>query len=145
MEKRIVGATFGLICLLAYTPLALAQVHLVTSTPVVEGTVHGPVVAVNLKFNSRVDGKRSRLILVFPKMERRRCSRRRSSPRLKSLRLAPSSNPARTYCASKAHSKDQLLESFSGRVGTRLIRIGSEQLLATQLALPLETPDSIPA
>jgi putative transposase len=40
MEKRIVGAAFGLVCLLGYIPLALAQVRLVTSTPAVQGTVH---------------------------------------------------------------------------------------------------------
>jgi methionine-rich copper-binding protein CopC len=66
MKKVIVSAALALICLFAASPLALAHALLVSSTPAVHGIVHGPGVAVDLKFNSRVDGSRSRLILVFP-------------------------------------------------------------------------------
>ncbi len=66
MKKFFVSATLGFICLFAGSRLALAHALLVTSTPAVHGTVHGPGVAVDLKFNSRVDGKRSRVVLVLP-------------------------------------------------------------------------------
>jgi copper resistance protein C len=66
MKKVVVSATLALICLFAASPLALAHALLVSSTPAARGTVRGPGVAVDLKFNSRVDGSRSRLILVFP-------------------------------------------------------------------------------
>jgi copper resistance protein C len=66
MKKVFISAALGLVCLFAASPLALAHALLVASTPVVHGIVHGPGVAVDLKFNSRVDGSRSRLMLVFP-------------------------------------------------------------------------------
>ena len=66
IKKVLISATLGLTCLFAASPLALAHALLVTSTPAVHGTVKGPGIAVDLKFNSRVDGQRSRLILVLP-------------------------------------------------------------------------------
>jgi methionine-rich copper-binding protein CopC len=66
MKKLFVGISLGLVTLFAASPLALAHALLVASTPSIHGTVHGPGVAVDLKFNSRVDGTRSRLILVLP-------------------------------------------------------------------------------
>ena len=66
IKKVLISATLGLTCLFAASPLALAHALLVTSTPAVHGTVKGPGIAVDLKFNSRVDGQRSRLTLVLP-------------------------------------------------------------------------------
>ena len=66
MKKAILSIAATLVTLFAFSPLALAHALLVTSTPAQHGAVRGPGVAVDLKFNSRVDGKRSRLVLVFP-------------------------------------------------------------------------------
>jgi hypothetical protein len=66
MKKFFLGAVLGTICLFAASPLALAHALLVSSAPAIHGTVRGPGVAVDLKFNSRVDAARSRLILVMP-------------------------------------------------------------------------------
>lgn len=46
--------------------LAMAHAILLASTPAVHGTVHGPSISIDLKFNSRVDGARSRIFLVLP-------------------------------------------------------------------------------
>lgn len=43
--------------------VAWAHAVLVQSTPTVNATVEGPNVAVNMKFSSRIDGKRSTLLL----------------------------------------------------------------------------------
>ena len=43
---------------------ASAHAVLLASTPAANATVKGPSVAIHLKFNSRLDGKRSRLYLV---------------------------------------------------------------------------------
>ena len=66
MKKTVISAAFAFICLFAGSRLALAHALLVASTPAVHGTVRGPGIAVDLKFNSRVDGVRSRLVLVLP-------------------------------------------------------------------------------
>jgi hypothetical protein len=57
---------FILAALLIAPRLALAHAILVTSTPAMHGSVHGPDVAIDLKFNSRVDGLRSRIFIVLP-------------------------------------------------------------------------------
>ncbi|MFY9748804.1 MAG: copper resistance protein CopC [Acidobacteriaceae bacterium] len=44
--------------------MAFAHAHLLSSTPAATATVHGPVVAIELRFNSRVDGHHSVLSLV---------------------------------------------------------------------------------
>lgn len=44
--------------------IALAHAHLLSSTPAANATVHGPDVAIELRFNSRVDGHHSVLSLV---------------------------------------------------------------------------------
>ena len=44
--------------------LAMAHAVLLASKPSIHGTVKGPEIAVQLKFNSRIDGERSRLYLV---------------------------------------------------------------------------------
>lgn len=65
--KKIVPALFaGLIALFGLSQLAFAHAHLLSSVPKVDGTVHGPSVVIDLKFNSRVDSSRSHLDLVLP-------------------------------------------------------------------------------
>jgi copper resistance protein C len=55
-----------LIALFALNQLAFAHAHLLSSTPQADGTVRGPAVAIDLKFNSRVDSSRCHLDLVMP-------------------------------------------------------------------------------
>jgi methionine-rich copper-binding protein CopC len=69
MEIRNMGRNFRtqLICVVVFLitcQLAFAHAVLVSSSPKVNGTVHGPEVAIDLKFNSHVDAARSRFILV---------------------------------------------------------------------------------
>ena len=45
---------------------ALAHAVLIESTPAAHTILKGPQIAVHLKFNSRIDGARSRLYLVDP-------------------------------------------------------------------------------
>ncbi len=46
--------------------VASAHAVLVQSSPTVNATVHGPELSISLKFNSRVDGPRSTLLLSTP-------------------------------------------------------------------------------
>lgn len=66
MKKFSLSATALAVCLFASSQLAFAHAVLVSSTPKIHGTVHGPDIDVDLKFNSRVDGPRSSLSLVLP-------------------------------------------------------------------------------
>src|SRR5215472_17503203 len=66
MKKNLWGALLVVASLAAVTQLAFAHAVLISSTPKVHGSVHGPSVDVDLKFNSRVDGARSSLSLVIP-------------------------------------------------------------------------------
>ena len=66
MKKNLWGALLVVACLAAVTQLAFAHAVLLSSTPKIHGSVHGPSVDVDLKFNSRVDGARSSLSLVMP-------------------------------------------------------------------------------
>jgi copper resistance protein C len=66
MKKIALSATLLAVCLFTGVQLAFAHAILVSSTPKAGGTVHGPAVDVDLKFNSRVDGTRSSLSLMLP-------------------------------------------------------------------------------
>jgi copper resistance protein C len=66
MKKIALGAVLLIVTVFVTTQLAFAHAILVSSTPKIHGTVHGPAVDVNLKFNSRVDGVRSSLSIVLP-------------------------------------------------------------------------------
>jgi methionine-rich copper-binding protein CopC len=46
--------------------VAMAHAVLVQSSPAVDATLQGPDVPITLKFNSRVDGSRSTLLLSMP-------------------------------------------------------------------------------
>jgi len=61
----------GLALLIVATPAALAHAILVEASPAAGSTVGGPDVVVRLRFNSRIDGARSRLALVQPDRQER--------------------------------------------------------------------------
>ncbi len=65
MKKLFLTAVALFLLCCAFSPLALAHAVLLSSMPTMHARVHGPVVAIDLKFNSRVDGSRSRLVLVL--------------------------------------------------------------------------------
>lgn len=66
MKKKIPGMLLVVMCLAAVSRPAFAHAVLVSSTPKVNGSVHGPSIDMDLRFNSRVDGSRSNLSLVKP-------------------------------------------------------------------------------
>jgi copper resistance protein C len=66
MKKNFWGALLAVTCLFTASQLAFAHAVLIASTPKIHGTMHGPSIDVDLKFNSRVDGTRSSLSLVMP-------------------------------------------------------------------------------
>jgi methionine-rich copper-binding protein CopC len=67
-SHRLAGAiVFSLAVWVAACPrVALAHAVLLSSTPQRNGTVNGPDITINLKYNSRVDGARSSLSLLKP-------------------------------------------------------------------------------
>jgi|SRR5271155_3670083 len=66
MKKTFWLAPVLVVSLFVVSQLAFAHAVLVSSTPKVNGTIHGPSIDLDLKFNSRVDGVRSSLSLVAP-------------------------------------------------------------------------------
>ena len=52
------------ILILCLTDRATAHAILLAATPAAQQVTHGPEVVVKLRFNSRIDGKRSRLLLI---------------------------------------------------------------------------------
>jgi methionine-rich copper-binding protein CopC len=64
---RFVAAIVVIYAIVLFAPrVALAHAVLVSSQPVVNGTVSGPDVSVLLKYNSRVDMEHSSLTLLEP-------------------------------------------------------------------------------
>jgi methionine-rich copper-binding protein CopC len=61
-SRKILATAF--VCFLLLAAAAAAHAILVESSPAANGIVHGPNLAVRLRFNSRIDGSRSRLTLV---------------------------------------------------------------------------------
>ena len=59
--QRVFPALLIACVFLTMPRLALAHALLVSSTPAANATVHGPGIAIELRFNSRVDGQRSSL------------------------------------------------------------------------------------
>lgn len=55
--------------LVCAAPLIQAHAILLSSTPAAKSVVNGPELTVSLKYNSRIDAKRSRLTLVSPSGE----------------------------------------------------------------------------
>ena len=56
----LLWALFGL------SNTAFAHAHLLSSSPQINGTIHGPGITIDLKFSSLVDSSGSRLDLVLP-------------------------------------------------------------------------------
>jgi hypothetical protein len=65
-KRSLTIALFALGFVLVMPRMAFAHAHLMSSTPAANATVQGPAVAIELRFNSRVDGQHSVLILVRP-------------------------------------------------------------------------------
>jgi methionine-rich copper-binding protein CopC len=63
--KRITIVVLVACAALLLPRFALAHAHLLSSTPTTNATVHGPDIAIELRFNSRVDGHHSSLTLVM--------------------------------------------------------------------------------
>src|ERR1051325_12049661 len=63
MTKQVLGA---MAISLVVSELSLAHACLLGARPSANGVVAGPDVTVELRFNSRIDPARSRLMLVFP-------------------------------------------------------------------------------
>jgi methionine-rich copper-binding protein CopC len=59
---------FGVFC---FASLAFAHAILISAEPASGQSIHGPDLNVKLRFNSRIDAKRSRIALVGPGGERR--------------------------------------------------------------------------
>ncbi len=66
MFVRRLSAPLVIALLACFAPLLQAHAILLSSTPAAKAEVNGPELQVNLSFNSRIDAKRSRLILVDP-------------------------------------------------------------------------------
>lgn len=66
MKKVVLNLLAGMIALFGIGQPAFAHAHLLSSTPRAYGMVQGPTIAIDLKFNSRVDSARSHLDLVLP-------------------------------------------------------------------------------
>ncbi len=59
------------LCILAPALPLFAHAILLSATPAVSQGLRGPDIPVRLQFNSRIDVKRSRLLLVFPDGQQR--------------------------------------------------------------------------
>ena len=64
MRTKLWTITLAVACLLVSSSLAFAHAVLISSTPKANETLHGPLLDIDLKFNSRVDGTRSSLNIV---------------------------------------------------------------------------------
>jgi len=62
---------FFAVVLLSYASTVYGHAILVSATPGVSEVIEGPDVPVKLQFNSRIDTKRSRLVLVAPDGQQR--------------------------------------------------------------------------
>ena len=64
ISSRIIA--FGLLIVLCSAPQSFAHAIIVEAIPALNDTITGPDLFIALKFNSRIDGARSRLTLVLP-------------------------------------------------------------------------------
>ena len=64
--RRLTLTILACAVVLCLPPIALAHAILVSSTPAANATVHAGDTAIELRFNSRVDGARSMLMLLKP-------------------------------------------------------------------------------
>ncbi|TCK74258.1 hypothetical protein C7378_1880 [Acidipila rosea] len=78
---RVVSGLLAVALGVCFAPRAFAHAVLVNSTPRVDATVDEGQLSVDLKFNSRIDGARSRLYLAGP------------DGKVQMLKTAPSRSP----------------------------------------------------
>ena len=64
VTRRWMPALFLLLLVGGATPLCWAHAILMESTPKINSTVSGPDIDITLRFNVRIDGGRSRVLLV---------------------------------------------------------------------------------
>ena len=65
-EARLQVCALAVAGLLLVIQSTAAHAILLEATPAANSTIHGPNVPVRLRFNSRIDGGRSKLTLVLP-------------------------------------------------------------------------------
>jgi len=88
-RSRAAPWALGLALLLAGAPAALAHAILVEASPAAGSTVGGPDLDIRLRFNSRIDGARSRVTLVQPdKRERTLTLGQQPGPALLTAKVA---------------------------------------------------------
>jgi methionine-rich copper-binding protein CopC len=63
MKSKVLA---GLVLAMGMASLGLAHAVLLEATPAPNGTLPGPDINIQLRFNSRIDSQRSRLALVLP-------------------------------------------------------------------------------
>jgi copper resistance protein C len=63
MKSQVVA---GLVLAIGMASLSFAHAVLLEATPAPHGTLPGPDIIIQLRFNSRIDSQRSRLVLVLP-------------------------------------------------------------------------------
>ena len=66
VTRRRICALITLVILFSCSQMLWAHAILMESTPKLNSTVKGPDVTVNLRFNVRIDGGRSKVLLVLP-------------------------------------------------------------------------------
>jgi hypothetical protein len=64
--RRRIPAIFLLVLVASASQVCWAHAILMESTPKINSTVNGPDIDITLRFNVRVDGGRSRVLLVAP-------------------------------------------------------------------------------
>jgi hypothetical protein len=69
-----------LIVVTLLSTLAFGHAIIVESTPKAGGVISGPALDINLRFNLRVDGRRSRVVLVYPDGKARAIEFQQPSP-----------------------------------------------------------------
>ena len=66
MRRAVVASLSALVAILASAPYARAHAILLQARPAPDASVEGPELQVELKFNSRIDPKRSRVTILMP-------------------------------------------------------------------------------
>jgi methionine-rich copper-binding protein CopC len=66
MRRPFAVLLTGLVALAGFPPSARGHAILLQATPAPNATVEGPDLKVALKFNSRIDAKRSRITILMP-------------------------------------------------------------------------------
>jgi len=80
MKRSSAVILAGLLALAASPPPARAHAILLQASPAPNATVEGPELKVELRFNSRIDAKRSRVTILMPDSSTRVLTNDASSP-----------------------------------------------------------------